>query len=283
MKVKEIPVSIFHTLRLLAKKVGDFEITDRKEIPVIVSLTSIPSRLHTLHIVIRSLLDQEVLPQKILLWLNDSLKNEIPPQLSKLLSDRFEIKYSSLTCSHRKLIHSLDLFGGEIIVTCDDDLIYRKNWLKLLYKEHLKYPDDVIANQTRYIRTDSEGGVLPYKQWIYPDKGILNPKAVIPIGAGGVLYPPKSLAKETTNELLFLKLTPKADDLWFKAMSTKHGTISREASIKSDYPIPIIGSQKESLKKMNIDKDKNRIQWIAVSEYFNITLDEDVVITNSKT
>ncbi len=283
MKVKEIPVSIFHTLRLLSKKVEDFELKDRKEIPVIVSLTSIPSRLHTLHIVIRSLLDQEVLPKKILLWLNDSLSNEIPPQLSKLLSDRFEIKYSSLTCSHRKLIHSLELFGDELIVTCDDDLIYRKNWLKLLYKEHLKYPDDVIANQTRYIRVDSEGEVLPYKQWTYPDKGILNPKAIIPIGAGGVLYPPKSLAKETTNEHLFLKLTPKADDLWFKAMSTKHGTTSREASIKADYPIPIIGSQKESLKKTNIDKDKNRIQWIAVSEYFNITLDEDVVITNSKT
>lgn len=276
MKVKELPVSIFHTLRLLSKQVEDFEKTDKKEIPVLVSLTSIPSRLHSLHIVIRSLLDQEVLPKKILLWLNDSLTKDIPPQLSKLLSNRFEIKYSSLTCSHRKLIHSLDLFKDDVIVTCDDDLIYRKNWLELLYSEHLKYPNEVIANQTRYIRTDSKGGILPYKQWTYPKQGNPNPKAIIPIGAGGVLYPLNSLAKETTNENLFLKLTPKADDLWFKAMSTIHGTTSREASLKPDYPIPIIGSQKESLKKTNIDKDKNRIQWIAVSEYFNITLDEDL-------
>ncbi|MFT4832422.1 MAG: hypothetical protein ACI815_002075 [Psychroserpens sp.] len=273
MKVKEIPVSIFHTLRLLSKKVGDFEKTDKTEIPVIVSLTSIPSRLQTLHIVIRSLLDQGVMPKKILLWLNDALKNEIPPQLSKLLSDRFEIKFSGLTCSHRKLIHSLELFDDDIIVTCDDDLIYRRYWLQLLYKEHLEYPDQVIANQTRYIRTGIEGEILPYKKWTYPKQGIPNPKAVIPIGAGGVLYPPHALAKETTSKNLFLKLTPKADDLWFKAMSTINGTISREASIKPNYPIPIIGSQKESLKKTNIDKDKNRIQWIAVSEHFNITLE----------
>ena len=273
MKVKEIPISIFHTLRLMSKKAGYFEKRKSKEIPVIVSLTSIPSRLHTLHIVIRSLLDQEVLPKKILLWLNDSLKNDIPPQLSKLLSHRFEIKYSDLTCSHRKLIHSLDLFGDEIIVTCDDDLIYRKNWLKLLYNEHLENPDQVIANQTRYIRIASNGEILPYKQWTYPNQGILNPKAIIPIGAGGVLYPPNSLAKETTDQHLFLKLTPKADDLWFKAMSTIHETLSKEASVKPKYPIPIIGSQKESLKKSNIDKDKNRTQWIAVSDHFNITLD----------
>ncbi len=273
MKVKEIPVSIYHTLRLLSKNMGALKKNYKKEIPVIVSLTSIPSRLHTLHIVVRSLLDQEVMPKKILLWLNDSLKNDIPPQLSKLLCDRFEIKFSELTCSHRKLIHSLELFDNEIIVTCDDDLIYRSNWLKLLYKEHLEYPEQVVANQTRYIRTTPDGELLPYKQWTYPNEGAHNPKAVIPIGAGGVLYPPKSLAKETTDVDLFLQLTPKADDLWFKAMSTIKGTLSREAIEKSSYPIPIAGSQKESLKKTNIDKDKNRTQWMAVSEHFNITLD----------
>ncbi|MEJ1223448.1 glycosyltransferase [Sediminicola sp. 1XM1-17] len=273
MKVKEIPVSIYHTLRLLSKMEGDLKNNDRKEVPVIVSLTSIPSRLQTLHIVIRSLLDQEVVPKKILLWLNDSLKDDIPQKLSKLLSDRFEIRFSELTCSHRKLIHSLELYGNEIIVTCDDDLIYRRNWLKLLYQEHLEYPKQVIANQTRYIRTSSEGEILPYKQWTYPNQGTRNPKAVIPIGAGGVLYPPKALYSEATNKDLFLQLTPKADDLWFKAMSTLQGTLSREASKKADYPIPILGSQKESLKSTNIDKDKNRTQWLAVSEHFKITLD----------
>ena len=82
----------------------------KEEIPVIVSLTSIPSRLSTLHLTIRSLLNQDKRPKKIILWLHHSLKKEIPKNLAALENDLFEIMYSDLICSHRKLIHSLTLF-----------------------------------------------------------------------------------------------------------------------------------------------------------------------------
>ena len=240
------------------------------EIPVVVSLASIPSRLHIVHIVIRSLLAQESRPKKIMLWLHEDLKDRIPKKLSRLEGDCFKIHYSKLTCSHRKLVHPLEVHPEKVIVTCDDDMIYRKDWLSLLYEKHLEAPLVIWANQTRSISYSSEGELLPYKNWPMSTTKSSNPKAVLPIGAGGTLYPPSSLDVTVLEEPLFLRLTPKADDLWFKAMSLKKGTYSKKTNNGSKLPIPIIDSQKESLKKSNIGHDKNRTQWLAVSTHFNL-------------
>jgi hypothetical protein len=270
MKLKEIPISIYNSAKLLALSSKSMITKPKKEIPVIISLTSIPSRLGTLHLTIRSLLNQNVRPKKIILWLHHSLKNDLPTKLASLENGLFEILYSDLTCSHRKLIHSLELFPNDIIVTCDDDMMYRPNWLQLLYQEHRLHPEKIIANQTRYIRYTQEGELLPYKLWVYDANLNFNEAAVIPIGAEGVLYPPNKLSKKVTDSRLFLDLAPKADDLWFKAMAILNGTIAILANERARTPIPIIGSQKQSLKKSNIGDDKNRAQWLALTKYLQI-------------
>jgi len=270
MKLKEIPLSIYNSLKLSALSIKSLHAKSNEIIPVIVSLTSIPERLQTLHLTIRSILNQDVKPKKIILWLHHSLKNEIPSSLGILQNDLFEISFSELTCSHRKLVHSLELFPDDIIITCDDDMMYRSNWLRLLYSEHLKNSDTIIANQTRYIKYTEQGEILPYKNWVLESGMIFNHAAVIPIGAEGVLYPPKKLSAKTTDAELFLDLTPKADDLWFKVMSLLEGTNSVLAQKRAKTAIPIIGSQKHSLKKTNIGSDKNRLQWLAVTDHFNI-------------
>lgn len=273
MKLKEIPVSIYNSIKLLSISTKRMINVKKEEIPVIVSLTSIPSRLNTLHLTIRSLLNQDERPKKIILWLHHSLKKEIPKNLAALENDLFEIMYSDLTCSHRKLIHILTLFPNDIIITCDDDMMYRSNWLRLLYEEHKLKPNKIIANQTRYITYNKFGELQSYKSWVFDESIKFKESAVIPIGAEGVLYPPKSLSKKVTDVDLFLKLAPKADDLWFKAMAHLEGTISIQAKNKAKTPIPIIGSQKQSLKKSNIGGDKNKSQWLAITNYFNITSD----------
>ncbi|MEP2279063.1 glycosyltransferase [Maribacter sp.] len=273
MKLKEIPVSIYNSAKLLALSSDSMISESKEEIPVIVSLTSIPSRLSTLHITIRSLLNQDTRPKKIVLWLHHSLKNKIPKKLKALESGLFEIMFSDLTCSHRKLIHSLELFSDDIIITCDDDMIYRTNWLRLLYTEHKLNPKKIIANQTRYITYNKVGELQSYKNWVFNKNLKYNESAIIPIGAEGVLYPPKSLSEKVTDVDLFLELAPKADDLWFKAMAILKGTNSVQAKNKAKAPIPIIGSQKQSLKKSNIGGDKNKTQWLAITNHFNITPD----------
>jgi len=270
MKLKEIPLSIYFSLKLLSLSKKTLLLKKKEVVPVIVSLTSIPSRIPTLHLTIRSILNQSVTPEKIILWLHNSLEPNIPNKLKKLQSEKFEIRYSNLTCSHRKLVHSLEKYPNKIIITCDDDMMYRNNWLFFLYNEHICNPNTIIGNQTRYIRYTKDKELLPYKNWIYQKGTHFNQKAVIPIGSEGVLYPPGTLHKKTTKSTLYLKLTPKADDLWFKAMAIINGTDSLQAKQKAKTPIPIIGSQKYSLKKSNIGDDKNRIQWLNVTEYLDI-------------
>lgn len=244
-----------------------------KLLPLIITLTSIPSRLGIIDLTIRSLLNQTTKPQKILLWLNEDLRNQIPKKLTDLEGDIFEIRYQKdLTCSHRKLIYSLVEFPESTLVTCDDDLIYIDTWLESLYNEHLQHPKSVIANECRKITYDAEGALLPYKQWkMQKDTALADPK-LLPIGYGGVLYPAHSLHADVTNQTLFLKLTPKADDLWFRMMSFLQGTEVRRASTPSPKPTPIAGSQKISLKRTNVRQDGNREQWQALCEHYSVKL-----------
>src|SRR6187402_3471290 len=108
MKLKEMPRSCWRAWQL--KRLSYQQLHSRTPIilPVIVSLTSIPSRLHIIHLTIRSLLNQESKPEKIILWLNDKLQQQLPKSLTSLMGDFFEIRFVELECSHRKLIHALE-------------------------------------------------------------------------------------------------------------------------------------------------------------------------------
>ena len=99
----------------------------------------------------------------------------------------------------------------------------------------------------------------------------MNVRAIIPIGAWGILYPPNCLSSQVLDVDLFLKIAPKNDDLWFKAMALLKNTISMEASELPGEPIPIIGSQKISLKQENRDNAFNDTVWKRLSDHFNLT------------
>lgn len=241
-----------------------------KILPVIVSLTSIPSRLESLHLVIRSLLLQNSRPEKILLWLHQDLSEKIPAKLACLKDDCFEIRFVELTCSHRKLVHSLEEFPDKIIVTCDDDHMYNSTWLERLYKDHLEFPQDIIAHECRELSYDAHGNLNPYHEWKTQLQPGVSSTWMMPIGYGGVLYPPKTLYKDVTRPDLYLALAPRADDLWFKAMSYLQGTTTRRSQEPGTKPVPILGTQKVSLKHTNVRKNGNFDQWRAICDYYQI-------------
>lgn len=268
MKLKELPKSLYHTIRLSLASSSQLK-DNRPVLPLIVSLATIPSRLDIVHLTIRSILLQDKRPEKIVLWVHKDFQKRIPIKLLRLQGKTFEIHYSKLTSSHRKLVNTKRLYPNKTIVTCDDDMIYHSKWLSRLYNLHQHYPKFIIANQTRCISYDTEGDLLPYRHWV-SGNACSNPNAILPIGAGGTLYPSNSLHHDVMNSERFLKLTPNADDLWFKAMSLKKGTVSIQAENVVEEPIPIFGSQKESLKKSNINEDKNRVQWQAVADHYSL-------------
>ena len=271
MKLKELPLSFGFSLFLRSLSRKNLTKTTEDDLKLVVSLTAIPSRFKTLDIVIRSILKQHRKPEKIVLWIAKEHRNALPASLKKLTGEIFEIRDSHLYCSHKKLIHSLNLYQGLPIVTCDDDVMYRSGWLDALYDTHVKFPKEIIAHRIRCIKTDGNGRALPYKKWNLDSD--CSPKRFLPIGAEGVLYPPGIFSEQVQDENLFLKLAPKADDLWFKAMALKEGILTRQANPKIKKAIPISGTQKISLKSENVDQDKNRMQWDSLSEYFGIKMD----------
>ncbi len=268
MKLNEMPLSIKYSLKMRMIHKRDLGANFEKKIPVVVSLTSIPSRLRTLDITIRSMMQQSFQPEKIVLWLKEDLKASIPKRLQKLQGDFFEIRYSPYGFSHRKLIHSLTDFPKFPVITCDDDVIYDKDTVKQLYLTHLEHPDVVIGNRCREI-TYHNDEVLSYSKWSFLKNEATHKELVMPVGAFCVLYPVNSLDSEVQNVDLFMKLAPRADDLWFKAMALRNGVLSIQNHRDIKFPIPILGTQFIALKKENKGQDKNRVQWNNIQKYYD--------------
>lgn len=267
MKLKEMPPSLSHTLKLLSYGTNRLK-NPASTLPVIVTLTTIPYRLKKVHITIRSVLAQSTPPKKLILWLHEDLKNQVPNSLKKLEGEIFSIAFSKISCPHLKLVESLKKYPKDMLVVCDDDMIYPENWLKSIYQTHINHPGAIIANYVRQIRYDENHHLMPYKNWYY-NTG--EPDKMVPLGVGGVLYPPGSLNPMATNEKVFLELCPKADDLWFKAMAILNNTPVKKLE-NSIALLPIMFTQKVSLKKQNIGKDMNVEQWKKLVKHFNIKL-----------
>ncbi|WP_213520394.1 glycosyl transferase [Nonlabens sp.] len=260
MKLKEWPSSLYNSWRL--NKVKGEELIDRNvpEIDAIVSLTSIPSRLETIHITLKSVLLQDCKPKKIVLWLHKDLEGHLPETLTSLTQSLLEIRYSDYTFSHRKLIHSVKAFPQDMIITVDDDVIYHPSTLSKLYEAAIKNPSKVTSHRGRNISFDKEGKVLPYPQWKYATKETADDNWFMPIGAFTVAYPPNVLSNQVTDLETFMRITPKNDDPWFKVMALLNGNNSVPSGYDLPEPIPISGTQKISLKKINVDRDYNRTQ-----------------------
>ncbi len=270
MKLKEFPGSIWRAFQLSRVSIQSLHNESAPSLPIIVSFTSIPSRFHVIHLTVRSILAGSHKPEKVVLWLHESLQQRVPESIVTLIGDRFEIRYVADDCPHLKLVHSLQSFPEKLIVTCDDDLMYAPGWLNALYQDHLKYPADIIANECRAVAYDEAGGVRPYYYWYKENKKGATYDAILPLGYAGVLYPPHCLHDDVCKADLYLKLAPKADDLWFKVMALLKGTIARCTSHPVAKPIPIFNSQSVSLKATNVKQDGNRLQWEAIANHYQL-------------
>ena len=194
----------------------------KRNTPVIVSLTSYPERFEDLTISLYSLLKQELKPDKIILWLGNDGDykeiNDLPYELTRFIKNGLEIRFVKDIRSYTKIIYSLKEFSDSIIVTADDDVYYPKDWLKKLYYSYAAHPEDIQvhrAHRVKFIR----GGLAPYEEW---EKHVKDETARYDnflTGVGGILYPPECFIKEVLREDVFLKQSPNADDVWLWVMA----------------------------------------------------------------
>lgn len=195
---------------------------------VIISLTSYPARVEFVHNTIKSLLNQTLSPTKIILWLAEeqfpNKNSDLPEKLLNLTCQKFEIKWCNDIRSYKKLIPTLKLYPNNVIITCDDDVIYDKNSLKLLYDAYLKDPHSIWCHRGHYMLLEYNHKLKPYRKWfrcIGTHKPSFN---ILQTGVGAVLYPPNCFHQDILNENLFMKLAYDADDIWFWTMAVLNGT-----------------------------------------------------------
>ena len=221
---------------------------------IIISLTTISSRLNQVHHVIQSLLNQNINDAQFEVRLHLSkeayLLDEGCPTLTDELSellrnniDQFTIQYVPNSGPYRKIIPVLNevydyqysRFINTLIVTADDDTIYPSWWLKKLYDFYLKYKC-IIGFRGRAM-SFSQNRLLPYRKWT---KNISeNPSLnIVPTGKDGVLYSPTHLHPDVRDIDTALSIAPKADDIWLKAHSLLLGIPAAliHTSLEEEFP-----------------------------------------------
>ncbi|MDR0206450.1 MAG: hypothetical protein LBI45_04235 [Bacteroidales bacterium] len=196
---------------------NNLEYADR----VIVSITTYGKRIHDVHLVIESLLNQTMPPNKIILWLaDDEFKETHKPLLLKKQEARgLEIDFCEDLRSYKKLIPTLKKYPNSVIITVDDDILYPYNMVENLYSEYLKNKKCVYCLRAHLMTFDENANLLPYDKWIMDYKGREESMLVFPTSGGGVLYPSDCFHEDILNDDLFNKLAPFADDIWFKTMT----------------------------------------------------------------
>ncbi|MEA5549338.1 hypothetical protein VB816_30580, partial [Limnoraphis robusta CCNP1324] len=151
------------------------------------------------------------------------IDHRLPPQLGKLERRGLEIRRHNDIGPLTKIVPTLKRYPEALVVTADDDMFYPHDWLEELYDAYLREPGIIHAHRAHRMTFDS-GRVRPYREWEWEAPGFQGPSFdLFPTGVGGVLYAPGHLHREVMNERAYLQLSPKADDVWLKAMSLLNG------------------------------------------------------------
>ncbi|MEM9471855.1 MAG: glycosyltransferase family A protein [Pseudomonadota bacterium] len=215
----------WHFQRLHAATCRRFQKPDAAS-GVVVALTSYPARYDTLHLCLQSLFRQSAQPERFILAVSrDEVDaSPLPAHIACLDGQLLDIVHDDgNTRSYKKIAPALMRYPGTTIVTCDDDKIYPPNWLKHLLRAAERTPDAIVCHRARVARALSDDTWAPYRTW--PSCNYDTPSmATVPIGSGGVLYPPGALDAIATDRQLFLEIAPSSDDLWLKFAAWKRGT-----------------------------------------------------------
>lgn len=244
---------------------------------IIVSLTTFPLRIGKVWMVVDSMFHQQMPPDKVCLYLAKEEfpegKTSLPKRLLGYEKLGLEIIFVDDNLKpHNKYFYALQEFKDSYVITIDDDMYYHNNLIINLWETHLKNPDCVCANKSDVITFDEKGNFMPYEKWETPLYEIKPSLLNIAMGFEGVLYPTKLFehADVMFNTDLIKRLSPKADDLWLKALQLYYG-ISVANGKYFCFTINLPGTQGVSLMASNCGpQNLNDQQWKALSKHFNL-------------
>lgn len=246
---------------------------------IILSMTSIPSRIDKSWITIESLLRQSYKPDKIILWLaEDEFRNvRLPERLKEQQKRGLEICYCDNLRSYKKFYYAAKEYPDDYIVVVDDDIIYTEDMLEILVKTYRKNPGNVVCHRSHYIQKHG-GRLRPYNEWIhYEERRHMNEihsfRNFFTSGAG-TLLPMFRLRKEVLNRDAFMKLVPYADDVWLNFCAWKSGIKTVNTKGICGHLISIESSSDKGLSRINVTYGKNDDQIERLLKYLKIDINQ---------
>ena len=204
------------------------------ERPVVVSLTSYPPRIGTIHHTLRSIFGQTRLPDKVVLYLAKSdfpnREADLPQTLTSLLWRDFEIRWvDDDLMPHKKYFWAFRDFSDALVVTIDDDLIYREAMIDELVAAHRAHPDSIVASRTHLIMFNEDGTLKPYDQWIYeaphfhPGLADIPSMRLLATTGAGTLFDPALIPQAAFDAEVIRRCCLAADDIWLKVVEVSAG------------------------------------------------------------
>lgn len=257
-------VMISENLLLRQKPIQNCIGKSNGEEKIILSMTTYPGRNNIVGWTIKSLLNQSVPVDRFILWLAKEQYPEeyIPKEIQQYMQYGLEVRFCDDLRSHKKYYYSMLENPDAVVITVDDDVIYPEDTVEKLLRMHKKFPDTVICNQARWIAVEGDR-LAPYVKWraMLPEK-IEHPSyRILPIGEGGILYPPGVLYKDLFSKELLMSLAPSVDDLWLKFMAVKQGkrAMVSEPEQRGLCPVWVVGQNSSSLQSQNVHGGNNDI------------------------
>ena len=198
---------------------------------IIVSLTSYAPRINDVKYALYSLLNQTFPPDKLILWLDEDSfprrEENLPRELLELKAFGLSIDWCENLRPYKKFVPALEKYPDAVIVTADDDIFYRPDWLKVLYDEHLNSPDYVVAHYPYRVQFSVDREIYPFKKWSWLFKPVSSSLPAFGNffgNGGGALLKKSFLHADVLNREKFLSLSPLDDDVWLWAMAVLNGT-----------------------------------------------------------
>jgi len=249
----------------------------KRDVPVIVSLTSFPLRINRLWIVIESIFRQIDKPDRIILWLSKEQFANIeilPRSLKNLINKGLEIYLVDDDLkSHKKYYYTLKNNCNSILVTIDDDILYPTNLLRDLLVIHKVNKNAVICHRAFSIEYINNN-IASCLKWQFIKNSSCKNKNLFFTTGGGTLFPPNSLYSDTLDSDLFKRLSFLADDVWLNAMAKLNKTEIIKTNFYSEC-IPIMYLKNIRLTNYNDHQNGNDLQINQIRSYYihNINID----------
>lgn len=271
-------------LERLSKKKKSLN-AEKRDVPIIASLTSFPARFDDLYLVIESIFRQSVLPDKILLYLDkDVQESSLPSSLIKLKNYGLSIIIGGEEIKpHKKYYYAMKDNPDSIIITFDDDNLYRADTIEKLINSYKHFPNCVSCMRAHRMRFEGKE-LMPYNDWdiVYTDMVEKASSELFATGVGGVLYPPHCMISELYNIDRIKDLCLNADDIWLKYIQLMSHTkvVAVESNRWLANPLPAKTRMVGALSVCNVAQNANdeyihRLEMFYKRSFFSLCYEDD--------